>query len=76
MVKPITTEFGGAMPPASRYSIAVHLPKWETVEKFAKGDLDVIKQLKTIYPRAGILFNLRKVRYPSLGLPHTLFFDP
>lgn len=72
MGNPITTEFGGVMPPVSRYSIAVHLPKWDTVEKFARGDLDVIKQLKTIYPRAGILFSLRRVRLSFRRLSLTL----
>jgi cystathionine gamma-synthase len=61
MVTPITTEFGGTMPPASRYSIAVHLPEWKTIDKFIKGDQEVFKQLKTIYPRMAILFGVREV---------------
>jgi hypothetical protein len=49
------------MPPASRYSIAVHLPEWKTIDKFIKGDQEVFKQLKTIYPRMAILFGVREV---------------
>ncbi|KAI5859406.1 pyridoxal phosphate-dependent transferase [Durotheca rogersii] len=47
----ITTPFGHAVPPAPRHSVTVHMPGWETVEKFASDPASVIGTFQNVYPR-------------------------
>ncbi|KJZ73443.1 hypothetical protein HIM_07237 [Hirsutella minnesotensis 3608] len=47
----ITTQLGEAVPPAPRHAITVHMPGWDTVERFADNPSAMIASFKSVYPR-------------------------
>ncbi|KAK7989098.1 ankyrin repeat domain-containing protein [Apiospora arundinis] len=47
----IDTPFGHSLPPEGPHTITVHAPGWTTAIRFRDGDLTIINQLKSIYPR-------------------------
>ncbi|KAI3322046.1 cystathionine gamma-synthase [Xylariaceae sp. AK1471] len=50
-VDPSTVEFGQSLPPHGPHTITMHVPKWETGVRFRDGDMSLLMQLKSIYPR-------------------------
>ncbi|KAK9788985.1 putative Cystathionine gamma-synthase [Seiridium cardinale] len=51
MAAAVQTAFGHALPPEGPHTITMHAPKWETALRFREGDMSLIRQLKSIYPR-------------------------
>jgi len=47
----ITTSLGDALPPYAHHAITVHMPKWQSMIRFADRDPEFMKQLKSMYPR-------------------------
>lgn len=47
----ITTNLGEPLPPYPRHAITVHLPKWQSISRFADRDPELMKSLKSMYPR-------------------------
>jgi hypothetical protein len=61
MAIPLSTKIGSGMPPENRYSIAVHLPKWSTIDRYLRGDPELLGALKAVYPRLGFSLSVRRV---------------
>ncbi|PHH91476.1 hypothetical protein CDD83_315 [Cordyceps sp. RAO-2017] len=47
----IKTRYGEAVPPAPRHSVTVHMPGFETAEKFGSDPASVVSTFKNVYPR-------------------------
>ncbi|KAK7907941.1 hypothetical protein PG985_015244 [Apiospora marii] len=47
----IDTPFGHSLPPEGPHTVTMHAPGWTTALRFRDGDLTIINQLKSIYPR-------------------------
>jgi hypothetical protein len=75
-VKPITTAFGEAVPPApghpAEHTITTYLPGWATIDKFVRGDPATMARMKSVYPRfkpgsqvmaVGFLLSFRNLTY-------------
>lgn len=51
MAAAIVTPLGYSLPPEGPHTVTFHIPKWESAIKLKDGDLGLISQLKSIYPR-------------------------
>ncbi|KAK8056177.1 cystathionine gamma-synthase [Apiospora rasikravindrae] len=47
----VDTPFGHSLPPEGPHTVTMHAPGWTTALRFRDGDLTIINQLKSIYPR-------------------------
>jgi len=75
----IETSLGDALPPQPHHAITVHLPKWQSIVRFADRDPELMKQLKTMYPREYLpqstiasaieFLSTVEVDTPKVGLP-------
>lgn len=61
----ITTQFGHAVPPAPRHAVTVHMPGWQTVEKYSVDAQSIIKTFHNAYPRAKPHRDIATVRMPT-----------
>ncbi|EXJ70720.1 uncharacterized protein A1O5_05710 [Cladophialophora psammophila CBS 110553] len=77
MADRITTAFGHAVPPAPRHAVTVHMPGWQTVQKYGADPRSVIATFHNAYPRAKPhrdIVNLANTVLSHLGLSdHTCF---
>lgn len=64
----VQTSLGCAMPPATRHAITLHLPKWETIVRFANRDPELPKQFQSVYPRMMLQKDVKEASHRSLGL--------
>ncbi|KAK8049660.1 hypothetical protein PG994_011390 [Apiospora phragmitis] len=62
----INTPFGHSLPPEGPHTVTMHAPGWTTALRFRDGDLTIINQLKSIYPRFFPLWSRRP------GINHVL----
>lgn len=58
----ITTAFGYAVPSAPRHAVTVHMPGWQTVEKYSVDPRSIIMTLYNVYPRAKPHRDIAEVR--------------
>ncbi|ROW02052.1 hypothetical protein VPNG_07673 [Cytospora leucostoma] len=82
-VKPITTEPGHSLPPDGPHTITLHYPGWANALRFRDGDMTILTQLRSVYPRFGPFGLVRQLSVAigkRLGIPETngvlVFTDP
>lgn len=82
-VKPITTEPGHSIPPEGPHTITLHYPGWANALRFRDGDMTILTQLRSVYPRFGPFGLVRQLAVAikkRLAIPETndilMFTDP
>ncbi len=77
MANRITTPFGQAVPPAPRHAVTVHMPGWQSVQKYGADPRSVIATFSNAYPRAKPHRDIASVglAYSLTYLSHTLIFE-
>jgi cystathionine gamma-synthase len=71
MVAALETPHFGPIPPYTRHAITIHLPGWAMLLRFIEGDMSLIQQFKSFYPRLKLHADVLAVinpTFPASGL--------